>query len=360
MNAISPASRSPICPGTQPFVRDQWYVIAFSDELHEEQLIRRQCMDEPIVVFRSKDGTASALADRCPHRAVPLSMGRVISQAIECAYHGMQFDGSGKCVLIPTQKMIPASAKTRSYPVVERMKFVWIWMGDPALADEAMIPKYEDCYCEGSDWQHSNYFMMEIRCNYSMLFENLLDTSHISYLHIGGIDDGKMASSPYTVETKGARVTLERFLERDAAGPGPAKLFSMPVGTSYSRRLTTRSLLPNLHLVRNEITFLDEPGRKPNVRVNIMPITPASSNSLYQFVIVSTSYPVDVTQDLKDQLWGVFLQDAGVLEAIQKGYEALGPDVNEISIKADQAAVSARRIIAKLAKQGTDQVASAA
>ncbi|MBC2662788.1 aromatic ring-hydroxylating dioxygenase subunit alpha [Novosphingobium flavum] len=351
MNAVTPQPKSMICPGTQPFVRNQWYAIAFSHEVEAGQKLHRKCMDEPILLFRTDDGRISALFDRCPHRAVPLSMGRIVGQSIECAYHGIQFDGTGACTLIPTQTMMPPRARVRSYPVAERMQFIWIWMGDPAEADESLLLDYADCYCEGDGWQHATYFMMEIRSNYSMLFENLLDTSHISYLHIGGIDDGKMASSPYTVETKGQMVTLERFLDGDAAGPGTAKLFSMPVGTNYSRRLTTRSLLPNVHLVRNEITFLDEPGRPPNVRVNIMPITPASGDSLYQFVVVSTSYPVTVTQDLKDQLWGVFLQDASVLEAIQTGYEAFGPDPNEISLKADVAALNARRIITKLAKQ---------
>jgi nitrite reductase/ring-hydroxylating ferredoxin subunit len=343
-------SPNAICPGTQPFVRDQWYVIAFSHEVERDRPFARKCMDEPILLFRDSEGRAAALYDRCPHRGAPLSQGRVLGDAVECLYHGFQFDRTGRCVRIPAQDHIPQAACTRSYPVIERMQFVWIWMGDPARADPDLVPDYSQMGCNGSDgaWQFEPYFMMEIKANYSLLFENLLDTSHISYLHIGGIDGGGMATAPFTSGANGAVVTLERNLARDVAVPGTAKLFSMPVGQVFSRRLRSDSFLPHLHLISNTIGFPDEPSRAPNRRLNIMPITPASRNRLYQFVVIATSYPVNVTQDMKDQLWTVFAQDCDVLEAIQSGYDELGPDVREVSVKADTAALSARRILARL------------
>ena len=339
-----------ICPGTQPYIRDQWYVIAFSHEVQPGRPFTRKCMDEPIVLFRDGEGQVAALYDRCPHRAVPLSQGRVLNHAIECVYHGFQFDRTGRCVLIPTAQRVPRSVSTRSYPVVEQMQFVWIWMGDPAKADPALVPSYTQIGCGDQDygqWRFEPYFMMEIKANYSLLFENLLDTSHISFLHIGGIDGGGMATTPYTITAEGLTVTLERNLARDVAVPGTAKLLSMPVGQVFSRRLRSQSFLPNLHLISNTIGFPDEPARKPNVRLNIMPITPASRNHLYQFVVIAMSYPADVTQDMKDQLWTVFAQDKAALEAIQAGYDELGPDLREISVKADAAALSARRILAR-------------
>ncbi len=344
-----------VCPGTQAYVRDQWYVLAFSDEVERGKALTRMCMDEPIVMFRDANDRVAALYDRCPHRGVPLSQGKVLAQSIECAYHGFQFDADGKCITIPTQERIPSAACTKSYPVVEQMQFVWVWMGDPAKADPALVPDYSKMGCGAADgdgqWQYSPYFMMEIKANYSLLFENLLDTSHISFLHIGGIDGGLMANSPYTVATEGAVVTLERHLARDEAVPGTAKLFSMPLGQVFSRHLRSRSFLPHLHLINNTIGFPDEPARKHNVRLNIMPITPASKNSLYQFVVVVTSYPVTVTQGLKDQLWAVFTQDLQALEAIQAGYDQFGPDLHEVSVKADAAALSARRVIARMNKE---------
>ena len=349
MNKVTP---NLICPGTQPYIRDQWYVIAFSHEVQSGRPLARKCMDEPILLFRDVDGHVAALYDRCPHRAVPLSQGRVLERSIECAYHGFQFDRTGRCVLIPNEQRIPRSVVTRSYPVVEQMQFVWIWMGDPANADPALVPSYASLGCgdlEDGRWQFEPYFMMEIKANYSLLFENLLDTSHISFLHIGGIDAGNMANAPYTINDEGLSVTLERNLARDVAVPGTAKLFSLPVGQVFSRLNRSQSFLPNLHLICNTIGFPDEPTRKPNVSLNIMPITPVTRNHLYQFVVVATSYAVNVTQDMKEQLWTVFAQDQDALAAIQAGYDEFGPDLREISVKADAAAVLARRIIARLA-----------
>ena len=345
---------SAFCPGTQPYVRDHWYAIAFSHEVKQGQPFARKCMDEPVLLFRDSDNQVAALYDRCPHRGVPLSQGKVLSHTVECAYHGFQFDRSGRCVVIPTQERIPRTACTRSYPVVEQMQFVWIWMGDPAKADLALVPNYAQMGCSENDrgrsWHFEPYFVMEIKANYSLLFENLLDTSHISYLHIGGIDAGNMATAPFTISADGSIVVLERNLARDVTVPGTAMLFSLPVGQVFSRRLRSQSFLPNLHLISNTIGFPEEPTRSPNMRLNIMPITPAARNHLYQFVVIATSYPVNVTQNMKDQLWAVFSQDLEALEAIQAGYDELGPDMREFSVQADAAAVSARRILARMSQ----------
>ena len=354
---IRDISRNAICPGTQPFVRDQWYAIAFSHEVVPGRPFARKCMDDPVLLFRESDGRVAALYDRCPHRGVPLSQGQVLSHAIECAYHGFQFDRTGRCVFIPTQEHIPQAAHTRSYPVLEQMQFVWIWMGDPAKADPALAPSYTQMGCGEPEhgWHFEPYFMMEIKANYSLLFENLLDTSHISFLHIGGIDGGNMATAPYTTGADGTIVTLERNLTRDVAVPGTAKLFSMPVGQVFSRRLRSQSFLPHLHLISNTIGFPDEPARAPNVRLNIMPITPASRDHLYQFVVIATSYPVEVTEDMKQQLWTVFAQDQEALEAIQAGYDEFGPDMREVSVQADAAALSARRLLARMGQTARDE-----
>ena len=100
-------------------------------------------MNEPVVFYRTEDGTPVALEDRCPHRRLPLSMGKLVGDdVLQCHYHGLRFDRTGACVRVPGQDMIPATARVKTYPVVERYKWLWIWMGDPALADPAKIPDY--------------------------------------------------------------------------------------------------------------------------------------------------------------------------------------------------------------------------
>ena len=93
--------------------------------------------------IRTEDGTPVALEDRCPHRRLPLSMGKLVGDdVLQCHYHGLRFDRTGACVRVPGQDMIPKTARVKSYPVVERYKWLWIWMGDPALADPAKIVDY--------------------------------------------------------------------------------------------------------------------------------------------------------------------------------------------------------------------------
>ena len=123
------------------YVRNAWYVAAWDHEI-TRTMKRRIILDEPVVLFRKDDGTAVALEDRCCHRQAPLSMGKLIGNVVKCPYHGLEFDATGKCVKVPSQDMVPASARVRSYPVVERNHWVWVWMGERAKADPALIEDF--------------------------------------------------------------------------------------------------------------------------------------------------------------------------------------------------------------------------
>src|SRR5258705_10760166 len=119
------------------FLRNTWYVAAWADEVEPGQLLARRLLDQPIVLFRDAEGRPRALTDRCPHRFVPLSMGRLIEggNVIRCGYHGLRFDGDGRCVLNPQGGSPPPRARVRSFPAVERYSALWIWMGDGEAAD---------------------------------------------------------------------------------------------------------------------------------------------------------------------------------------------------------------------------------
>ena len=123
------------------FLRNYWYVAAWSEEVGRKPL-QRWLLNEPLAMWRRRDGTPAALADRCPHRGAPLSNGRIVGDDIECGYHGLSFCGDGGCTAVPGAGTLPAGLSTRAYPVVERWGRIFIWMGDPALADEAKIPDY--------------------------------------------------------------------------------------------------------------------------------------------------------------------------------------------------------------------------
>ena len=93
-------SKKKMVSGT--YLRNAWYVAAWSDDLLDGQLLPRTIMKEPIVLYRKSDGKVVALEDRCPHRFAPLHMGKIVNgDCVQCPYHGLEFDASGACVLNP-------------------------------------------------------------------------------------------------------------------------------------------------------------------------------------------------------------------------------------------------------------------
>ena len=111
------------------FLRNCWYVAAWAHELIDGKLLARTILEQPLVLYKGDSGRAVALDDRCCHRGARLSNGRLEGDCVRCMYHGLKFDGSGACVQIPGQDVIPRGMGVRSYPIVERDSLVWIWMG---------------------------------------------------------------------------------------------------------------------------------------------------------------------------------------------------------------------------------------
>jgi phenylpropionate dioxygenase-like ring-hydroxylating dioxygenase large terminal subunit len=168
------------------FIRNAWYIAAWADELGEKPLARRICND-PVVLFRDQGGQPAALVDRCCHRSAPLSLGSVVAGNIQCGYHGLAFDGRGACVAVPGQSYISEGARVRSYPVVEKDQLLWIWMGEAARADASTIVDFP-YHNDHARWpnKHDCY---RINANYMLMVDNLMDLTHLGYLHaktVGG------------------------------------------------------------------------------------------------------------------------------------------------------------------------------
>lgn len=173
---------------TEPLVRNAWYIAAWAHEL-DERPIARQILNEDLVLFRDGAGRAAALEDRCCHRGAPLSMGEAVQHGIRCGYHGMAFDGGGNCIDNPGDVIKPQVHRVRAYPVVERHRTIWVWTGAAAAADESLIVDYP--HHEDDDWPF-HFGRYEIDANYMFLVDNLMDLTHLGYVHgttIGGDPD---------------------------------------------------------------------------------------------------------------------------------------------------------------------------
>ena len=162
------------------FLRNYWYVAA-SDHDVQRQPLGRIILGEPIVFYRLEDGTPVALEDRCAHRHLPLSMGKLVGDTLQCHYHGLRYDKTGTCVRVPGQDMIPRSARVKSYPVVERYHWLWIWMGDPALADPDKIPDFH-WFDDPENWGAKGQYL-HVKANWQLIVDNLLDLTHLAFVH---------------------------------------------------------------------------------------------------------------------------------------------------------------------------------
>ncbi|HEY3243315.1 MAG TPA: aromatic ring-hydroxylating dioxygenase subunit alpha [Phycisphaerae bacterium] len=181
------------------FVHNAWYVAAWSDELVPGKPFGCIMLGEPVVLYRRTDGVPAALEDRCVHRSMPLSLGRVRGDIIECGYHGLQYDCGGACVRIPGQQKIPRTARVRSYPVVEQDSVIWVWMGDPTRADAGKITSFP--WMAKTGWQHTKLHA-RIECNYQLIIDNLLDLSHLAFVHASTVGSRELADDAVVKTTR--------------------------------------------------------------------------------------------------------------------------------------------------------------
>ena len=198
------------------YVTNAWYPVVWADRVGRE-LTRHVVLEEPIVIYRLEDGSIAALQDACPHRLAPLSLGILKGDNIECGYHGMTFDCSGKCVLIPGQDVIPGNALVRSYPLQIKYGLVWLWMGDPKKADLSKmfhLPQYE---AEG--WHAVQGDTLRIECNYLSLCDNLLDPAHVTFVHTTTLGTPAGATVPVNNEYRNNEITVWRWIRNGPAIP---------------------------------------------------------------------------------------------------------------------------------------------
>jgi phenylpropionate dioxygenase-like ring-hydroxylating dioxygenase large terminal subunit len=182
-------------------VKDTWYVAGLSHEFRPQQLQGRVIAEKPLVLWRTAEGRVVAFDERCCHKRMPLSQGRLIEGGLlECAYHGLCYDEAGRCVRVPSQPdgRIPAQARLRPFPVVEQDGLVWIWTGDPARTDGVRPPRLPEI--ADPAWETADTGPMPVPANSLLLIENLLDITHFYPLHDGNIGDVENSRIPVRLE----------------------------------------------------------------------------------------------------------------------------------------------------------------
>lgn len=218
-----------------PYTRNDWYVACSENALSEGAPVACCILDERIVLWRSGGGIA-ALEDRCVHRAAALSLGRCEGANLRCMYHGLLFNSAGTVVEIPGQDVVPRDARVRTWPATIRHGWVWIWMGDPAKADPALIP--EPFPGVGIDEFATAGEVMDFAAEARLVSDNLLDFSHLPYVHGGSFrSPPEWAQSSMNVKQLDRGVRFERWIENGKGkflyDPRPAEPFDEWLGYDY-------------------------------------------------------------------------------------------------------------------------------
>jgi len=240
-------------------LRNAWYIGAWADELGDKPLARRICGD-PVVLFRDGSHKAAALADRCCHRAAPLHLGSLVEAGIQCGYHGLVFDANGRCVAIPGQELIPQDARVRSYPTVEKDQLVWLWMGNPAVADPAKIVDFP-YHNDRAHWPNK-HDVYPINGNYMLMVDNLMDLTHLGHLHartVGGNPSAHVKADMKTVRTS-TGLKFTRWMRNSLPPPSYVKAAGFQDGC-YRRRHRDRQPAARLPLPVPAVPWVDAGDR---------------------------------------------------------------------------------------------------
>lgn len=327
------------------FITNCWQVAAYSHEVGR-QLLKRKIAGQALILYRQTSGATVAMEDRCPHRFVPLSLGRLEGDSVQCGYHGMVFGPSGACQSIPGQDAIPPKACAAVYPTHEKHTFVWIWMGDAALADPELIPDFH--WMEDEKWAIAEGYH-RIEANYRFLVDNLLDLSHETFVHPETIGNGAVAESPVSVSvTDKKTVRAHRDMLSCEAPPQFVALAGFT--GRIDRWHTTLYTPPGFCVIEVGAVPAGTKDLARGFEARILNlITPESDTSSHYFWAHARNIRRDepaLTNIIQRSITETFNQDKVVLEAQQKAADEVGSLDPGVMLKVDSGPVQGRRLLA--------------
>jgi phenylpropionate dioxygenase-like ring-hydroxylating dioxygenase large terminal subunit len=220
------------------FLKNAWYVAAWAEEVTAGKFLPRRLLDHPVVLFRQNDGRPIAMLDRCPHRFAPLHRGRLRDDRVQCGYHGLEFNSAGECVHNPHGKgAIPHAARVRVFPLVEKFSLLWIWMGSPDLADPQLIPDFSfqnpDSHVVGKRY-------MYVKANYLLEVDNIMDLSHIQFVHPTTLGSSAVSEGTTHVFQEGETVWSKRSTHAEIMPEFLYRARNIPLGTLVDRWIDVR------------------------------------------------------------------------------------------------------------------------
>jgi phenylpropionate dioxygenase-like ring-hydroxylating dioxygenase large terminal subunit len=339
-----------------PFLRNQWYTAATSAELGDKPLARTIC-DEPLVLFRTADAGVAALSDRCPHRKAPLSSGEVVGNDIQCGYHGLRFAADGACTHVPGNALVSRGFRARSFPVREMHGLVFVWPGE-MLADPTLIPDFSENVKPGWTGVHGT---LHVKANYQLLIDNILDLTHVVFVHKTTLAGGGVAETPLEVDIDGDIVRAQRLMRDVDTAPIYKAARNLHGKIDRWQFLEFRPpIYARITLGAREAGSEVPFGTPTHVVLNSF--TPETERTTHYFWSTVRSWGLDddnVSRIYKEMTDLAFAEDARIVEQQQRLIDSDASGAPLVSLAFDRAGVGARRIIKRKLEEEDAAAASA-
>jgi phenylpropionate dioxygenase-like ring-hydroxylating dioxygenase large terminal subunit len=322
-----------------------WYALAASEEVTDQPFGTR-ALDRPVVLYRVTDGSAVALADRDAHRPYPLSLGRVEGDTIVSGYSGFAYDRLGRCVRVPTQTQVPYGAQLPSYPVREHDGLVWVWLGEPSLAD--LRPPEQTPWLSDPGWTTFGG-QWETEAHILLLLENFADITHVAVVDpvISPPAVAAEVTPPLEVELTETTVTFHRDWPPAPVPAWQAAVTGVSSEQAYPQREEGAFLSPGLWTDRWDVWIPETEGGTQTFRFTHA-VTPVDSRTTRHIWRVSRNFaPGDAaTAAFLPIFEHYYRRVRDILQTMQQVIDTDGYD--EVSVAADVAALQVRKIMRRL------------
>jgi vanillate O-demethylase monooxygenase subunit len=340
--------------GISSFPLNRWWVAGFSKEL-DDKPIARTILNLPMVLFRLPNSTVAALSDRCCHKDLPLSCGTVEDAGLRCGYHGLLYNGSGKCIEIPGQERIPEKARVNSYPLRERDGILWVWVGSSVDVDPMDEPPAYPLHRDPRFKFGSGHF--HYNAPYQLIHDNLLDLSHVGYVHqktIGGNPTQHMTAS-FKTSVVGDVVVVNRPMPNTLAPPTYTAIWPFEGRVDRWQEVEFHVSHLLIWAGAGEVGqyALDDPNRGGMHIRGFHGVTPETETSSHYFWSIGTNEHAerpDGARLLLEQTIDTFNEDKFVIEEQWRNQRRF-PDHAQVDIHIDVGPIRARRIIESLRRQ---------
>jgi vanillate O-demethylase monooxygenase subunit len=331
--------------------REQWYIAAWSKDVTREP-IERWILDEPVALYRTRAGDVVALEGRCPHRHFPLGKSRVVDDNIQCGYHGLTYAPDGTCVRVPAQQSIPTRCRVRAYRTVEKWNWIWIWPGNsPPNLD--LLPDHSALGLPRQDFQIDGDSYHEVPGRYMLMHDNLLDLTHLPYLHQTSIASGDFDQAAELHESGEHWISSDFTFKNIDCPPFYAEVFG------YHGRIDRESglklHLPCLHAGYDRYWRageLGQPGAAPLGEVSIFhAITPATRHTAHYFFALGRNFRQADRVFGKTLMQGiehVIDEDMSATREIEAMINRMASLPPEVLLKTDKSCVQGRRLFEQL------------